>query len=296
MTASGPTLLGREADLATVDRALDEMLGQVVGRLIVIEGPAGAGATSLLDAICARAAARSVPVARATGDERSRTVPFAVAVGLFAGHLQAAGPGRRGALLADRAALATPLFGPDGWSPPDDHDGGGLVEGLYWLAGQIARSDPGRRAPGLLIAVDDAHWCDHATLRLLARLTLRIEQLPLVVAIAAREGAPSDDDLLERLRGHPRAEILRPAPHDAAAIATLVGARLGRAGDPELVRACLQATGGNPFLVEEFLAALAVDGVPRGAVGALAAGGGAVAGASERAVAIRLEAVGAAGR
>ncbi|WP_320668603.1 AAA family ATPase [Patulibacter defluvii] len=283
----GSTLLGRGPELARIDAALDRMLDGVVGRLLVVEGPAGAGCTSLLDAAAARARARQVPVLRAVADERSRDVPFGVAVDLFDDPLRAADPARRAALLADRAALAAPLFAPDGGPGPVEADGAGLVEGLYWLAGQIARFDPEHRPAGLLIAIDDAHWCDHATLRVLARMALRIAQLPLVAVLGVREDL-TGDDLLERLRHHPRAERLRPAPLDRAAVAVLAGERLGAAADERLVAACVRATGGNPFLVHEFLAAVA-DGSPTPTPTPDPAAD--VAEAAARAVALRLAAV-----
>ena len=53
---------------------------------------------------------------------------------------------------------------------------GAALHGLYWLAANTAARQP------LLIAVDDAHWADMPSLRWLAYLAVRVEDLPVLVS------------------------------------------------------------------------------------------------------------------
>jgi hypothetical protein len=84
--------------------------------------------------------------------------------------------------------------------------------------------------------------------RLLAR---RIEQLPILIAVAARPGDPhAAADLLSLLAGARAATVLRPQP------LTLWGAvALVRRHAPDaslrVCRDCGQAVGGSPWLLDE---------------------------------------------
>ena len=71
-------LLEREAELQVVARRLDAVpAGQ--GALLVIEGPAGIGKTSLLEAAAEAARARGMAVLRARGAVLEQTFSFGVA-------------------------------------------------------------------------------------------------------------------------------------------------------------------------------------------------------------------------
>jgi DNA-binding CsgD family transcriptional regulator len=135
------------------------------------------------------------------------------------------------------------------------------VDALYWLVYQLClrwMAEPGTE--GALIAVDDAQWSDASTLRLLMRLTLGLEALPITIVVAVRSGEQPPDGLLDRLRYHPDAHVLRPAELSDEAVAVLVRDRLGADAASEFCRACATATGGNPFLVGELAASLRDDG------------------------------------
>jgi hypothetical protein len=59
----------------------------------------------------------------------------------------------------------------------------------------------------------------------------------------------------------PAAEVLRPSALTEAAVSALIAARLSDAPDDRFVRACLDVTGGNPFLVGELLDEAAARGI-----------------------------------
>src|SRR4029450_8161477 len=90
---------------------------------------------------------------------------------------------------------------------------------------------PAPREP-LLIAVDDAHWTDRASLRWLLHLAGRLEGVPALLAIAIREPEPGlDEPLIEELLAEPGAELINPPPLSEEAMGRLIADSLGAEPD-----------------------------------------------------------------
>ena len=125
------------------------------------------------------------------------------------------------------------------------------MHGLYWLCANLAAERP------LAVVVDDAHWADGASLRFLAFLLPRLEELAAAVLLGARpaEAGPSQE-LLAALTTDPATEVVTVAPLTIRAVATLVAAGLGVEPEPAFAAACWEATGGTPFLVRTLVEAL----------------------------------------
>ena len=104
-----------------------------------------------------------------------------------------------------------------------------------------------------MLIVDDVHWADAASLRWLAQLARRLEELPLGVLCAVRTGEPpgAPEPLAELLAAAPEPPI-RPRPLGPDAAQTLVAARLP-AADAAFAHACHAVTAGNPFLLGALL-------------------------------------------
>src|SRR5437879_4880066 len=100
-------LLERDADLATVDAAIDSVHGGD-GALVVIQGPAGIGKTELLDASCERASSVGLSVAGARGPPLERDLAYGVVRQLFEPLLHRAADVP--ALLDGAAGLAAPVL------------------------------------------------------------------------------------------------------------------------------------------------------------------------------------------
>ena len=234
------------------------------GALAVVEGEAGIGKTSLLDAVCAEARKRGFSVLRARGGELERDFGFGVVRQLFEAVLAAEGGAARAELLGGVAAIVEPIFGRHGdlGASPGQDASFAAQHGLYWLAANLAS-----RAPPLLLCVDDAQWADPASLRWLVYLARRLEGVPMAVVVAVRSGeANAPAELLEALRSE-ASETVVPQPLTEAASANVVRTALGPSADAMFCRACHETTGGNPFLLWELVSALA-----RGDVEASAAG------------------------
>ena len=250
-----PALLEREVELATMASALDDAR-RGVGRLVVVEGSAGIGKTRLLREARNGAGRAGMRVLAARGGELERDFPFAVVRQLFESTLAAVAPGERKKLLAGAARPAGAVLGVDG--PPAD--GGSLgdasfatLNALYWLTSNLAEKRP------TLLAVDDAHWSDSPSLRFFRFLVPRLEDLPVLLALAARP-AEGEGDLLPGLVADPAASLIRPRELSRAAVAELVREGLSADAHSEFCAACHAASGGNPFMLRELLAELVAGG------------------------------------
>src|SRR5689334_19635762 len=174
----------RERDLAAVEELLEHRSG-----VLLIEGRAGIGKTSLVEVACSRAAGLGHEVLRARGSELESGFAFGVVRQLFERRLAGADPGEREALLAGPAAAVRPLLAGEvagGVGAPLAGDSSfAVLHGLYWLVVNLAARGP------LLIAVDDAHWADEPSLRWLAYLARRLDGLAAGVLVALRPGDPA---------------------------------------------------------------------------------------------------------
>jgi DNA-binding CsgD family transcriptional regulator/energy-coupling factor transporter ATP-binding protein EcfA2 len=120
-----------------------------------------------------------------------------------------------------------------------------------------------------VLAVEDVHWADEATLDVLRYLVRRIAHLPAVLVLTYR-----DDELT---RDHPLREVLAEVP-SAQRVHRLPLQRLSRAAvrqlssglgvDPDQV---FSVTSGNPFFVSEVLAAGDGETIPPTVVDAVLA-------------------------
>src|SRR6266566_7543278 len=235
-----------------VDRLLAGA-GAGSGGAVVFEGPAGIGKSSLLAA--ARTAAARARVLSARGGELERELPFGIVRQLLESAVVACAAEEREALLAGAAALATPVLfaaDPEAGAEPSFS----VLHGLYWLTVNLADAQP------LLVAVDDAHWADVASLRWLIYLARRLEGVPLALVLATRPTGPGPvQELLDELLVIPEVAVLQPGGLSEQAITMLTVQLLAAEPDPSFVTACQRATGGNPFLLQELFGELRRRGI-----------------------------------
>ncbi|MEU0884632.1 AAA family ATPase [Lentzea sp. NPDC005914] len=204
------------------------------GTTTVVEGAPGTGKTAALDDLAARWEASGRHVVRARGSALEGDLPFGIVAQLF----DMVDPG----LVPPEALGALQLTAPAA--------GFAVLHGVYRLAAALAGT------AGLLIAVDDAHWADAASLRWLAYLALRLQRLPISLVLTVGTGERCDDPSYgEIIAACHRITLDNMSSDDIAAL-------FSPAPAPEFVAACLDATGGNPLTVTRLVKALAEDGVP----------------------------------
>jgi len=228
-------LAERQAELAAVDRAIADL-----GRLVVIDGAAGVGKSTLLRAAADRASAAGLRVLSATGLPHEQAVPFGVA--------------RR---------LLMPVLAADPAAGGASSVAGTVLELLWLLERLLAPAAGGGTTHPLLLAVDDAQWSDDTSLRFLVALVARLPGLPATVVLTTRADEPAGSPLVDVLRSAPDAVVLRPGLLSAAGVGTVVRHRLPDASD-SFVAACRHASGGNPFLLTSLLDELAAEQVQPG--------------------------------
>jgi DNA-binding CsgD family transcriptional regulator/tetratricopeptide (TPR) repeat protein len=255
-------LLEREGELGALDGAVSALL-EGTGGLLLIEGQAGIGKTSLLAEARRRADEAGATVLTATGGELERDFAHGVVRQLFAPALNDAGEAEREELLGGAAALAADAIGHADGDGQSRSDPGAVLHGLYWLTSKLAERRP------VLLAIDDAHWSDPSSIAYLLYLVRRLEGVPVLVVATIRTGDEAvDRDVLVEAATSPLARSMEPGELSDAAIAELARRRLGKDPAPEFVAACRESTGGVPFLVDALLLELADESIDPGADGA----------------------------
>jgi DNA-binding CsgD family transcriptional regulator len=255
-------LLEREAELDEISRTLRGAAAGS-GRIAVIEGAAGIGKSSLIGEAAQLADAAGMTVLRARGAAMEREFALGVVLQLLAPSIEPLAGRERDRAFAGAAGLARPLFEevPDRAAAEDRLFA--RFHGLHWLCARLADERP------LALLVDDAHWADEHSLRFLAYLAARIEEIPACAILAVRTGEAAPDALVKLIDHEPLA-VVRPPPLTPAAVAALVRRRLGEATADEVCAECARSTAGNPLLARQLIAALE-DGasVDAGAIAAM---------------------------
>ena len=256
-------LIGRERERARLQALLDDAR-RGRGGVVVIEGEAGIGKSRLLAELVMAAWQAALRVLTGRCHASEQILPF----GPWADALRAGRIARDDAVLrelepfqrADLAQLLPELGDPD--CPPSSGDARRLFESITRLLEAMAATTP------TVLVLDDAHWADDMSLRLLAFVARRTADRPILVAITLRteelDELPALHRILDELDAEERLTRLPLAPLARPDTLALMHALLGR-GRPEAELARLgeqvwTVSQGNPFVVTEALRAVADRG------------------------------------
>ena len=246
----GTGLLERDATLHAIDELL-EGASAGGGRALLIEGHAGMGKTRLYEAALDAARTRGMRVLRAAGAELESDIAFGVAAQLLSAKLQLLDPEVREELLATAPEPIRELAGLALHAEAEPASNVALSHALFTV---LAASED--RRPGL-VAIDDLHWCDAASLEFVLYLLHRLEELPVVVVMTRRLAhGDASSDILDRIATRPRVGVHTLSALSDASVGELAREVLGERAEGSVVSACQQATSGNPFYVHELLLAL----------------------------------------
>ncbi|HEX6388062.1 MAG TPA: AAA family ATPase, partial [Solirubrobacteraceae bacterium] len=265
---SAPPIVGRDAELTLLDAARQALDDGVAG-CVSIEGEPGIGKTRLLRELRDRADTRGRLVLTGSAAEFERSVPFSV----WADTLDAYVAARELALPdGDDLAEILPSLRRAGASPShvadDRYRAHRAMRGLLDV---LARERP------LVLALDDLHWSDPASIDLVAALLRRGPEAAVLLVLAFRPGqAP---ERLAAALASPTVTRISLAPLTERDAARLLG-------DVD-ASAIFASAGGNPFYLEQ-LARVAPHDVGAGDAGAGDAGAGDAAGGIPAAVAASL--------
>ncbi|NKI45067.1 ATP-binding protein [Streptomyces physcomitrii] len=248
-TGAPPELVERERELSVLTEAARRAAAGSPG-LIVLEGPDGIGKSALLRALVDAAPALRVLTARAEPEQRQ--TPLSLARRLVAPLAEAhrADPALPWPVHPEKSADHAVRGRSDIDVNAVPH---GLLAELYELLRSAATHGP------LLLAVDDAHLADPASLHFLAHTARRLPGQPVLLALSCRGGHASAS--LDEIAAQPQCRTLRPRPLTAEGIGRVARALTGSAGDAQFQGSCLAVTGGNPLLVTRLVSALRENGL-----------------------------------
>src|SRR5262249_30223692 len=188
------------------------------GAMAVIVGEAGVGKTRLIEELEALAVRRDVKVLTGRAYETAQGLPFGPWVDALRNEILTA-QALRGFDTVWRAELGR-LFPELATPEPASASGDALqlFEAVTRFIDHVAQREP------LMLILEDLHWADEMSLRLLAFLGRRIENSPVLLIASAREEELADVPLLGKslaeLRYHSALVdiALRPLSRDDTAI------------------------------------------------------------------------------
>jgi DNA-binding SARP family transcriptional activator/tetratricopeptide (TPR) repeat protein len=253
---AGSGLVGRDAELAQLRAALDEVVTGTA-RVVVVEGEPGIGKTRLAEELGAEAAARGAAVHWGRAFEGGAAPAFWPWLPPLRALAEARLPGAP-LLPAELAALVAPAGRGDGAGPGGEAGSGGgfaelarfsLVEAVVGLLAEAATARP------VVLVLDDLQWADTASLELLAATMARVPETPVLVIVTVRELEVGRHDAvvdtLAALTRRTGTRRLRLRGLSGEGTAALVARTTGRPADDALVAAVHTRAEGNPFFTTE---------------------------------------------
>ena len=232
--SSARPIVGRDPELRQLEAALEALDGGAAA-CIAIEGDPGIGKTRLLHELRDRAEARGHLVLAGSAAEFERSMPFSVWADALDAYVAAQQLDLPDA--DDLAEILPSLRRPGATASAVADERYRAHRAMRGLLGLLSTD----RA--LVLALDDLHWSDPASLDLVAALLRRGPGAPVLLALAFRPGqAPPQLTAALATPAVARVALAPLTEHDAA---QLLGAGKGDAG------AIYRRAGGNPFYLEQ---------------------------------------------
>jgi DNA-binding SARP family transcriptional activator/tetratricopeptide (TPR) repeat protein len=281
-------LFGRAPELAELTTAW-KAAADGSGQVVVLTGEAGIGKTSLLAELAHRVGSSGGRMAVGAGIDVGGETPFAAWLELARALVATVPPVPAGASWpAELSRLSPELGGRLGRTETPAAMAAPELERLRVFESVLRLVEWSCADRPVLIALDDAHRADRASLRLTAHIGRRMAALPLLLILTRRDrpARPELDALLADLTNHAaRITELDIGPLESRDIAALASS--AQRLDDDTMRRVIAAAEGNPLLAVESIRALATGSAApppnlrtavRAALGALPPTGRALAG------------------
>ena len=256
--ATGPTLVGRRTELASLQSDLDDVIAGH-GRVALLAGEPGIGKSRLAEEVAARATTRGAAVAWGRC-HRGRGAPafwpwsqvVQALITQFSAETMIIALGRGaadiGQLVPDVRDLVSDLEAPP--PLPPDAERFRLCDALTRSIRALTADRP------IVIVLEDLHWADASTLEMLSFLADAIVDAPVLIVATYRDvGARTSASLTETLADLARQPAVRRLDiHglDVDDVPALMATE-GVEPDSDVVRSVHRRTQGNPFFLIEVL-------------------------------------------
>ena len=245
MADTRPALVGRAREVAEIEDALNRLAdGQPW--MVQIVGEPGIGKSRLMAEICRRGEDRGYLVLDGRAAEFERDIPFGLIVDALNDYLGSLEPALLRALdeglLAELASVFPSLPRYDRIEPrrEDNAERYRLHYAIRNLLERLTARQP------MVLALDDIHWADSASVEVLTHLLRRFRG-PLLGAIAYRQPPARLVGALEAAARAGFGTRLELAPLSTADAEQLIGEELDDATRAVIYR----ESGGNPFYIEQ---------------------------------------------
>ncbi|MCC6747987.1 MAG: AAA family ATPase [Deltaproteobacteria bacterium] len=254
-------LLGRARELALLEAALRSALAGG-GRVVQVSGAAGTGKTRLAEEFLAAAHGAGAEVHRARAWEGAGAPalwPWSQVLRSFSEQrtteaLRAAMGREEAAELARVLPELRETFGVEMPLAPTDGDEARfrMLDALSHFLVRAAHARP------QVIVLEDMHWADGASLRVLGALAGEMAGSRILILVTFREEeAALEHPLAEALATCLERDVLVRVPLqglEASEVGRLLQGLAGFLPPPEVVAAIHARTGGNPFFVKQIIA------------------------------------------
>jgi DNA-binding CsgD family transcriptional regulator len=231
------------------------------GSVVLVEGEGGTGKSTLVAALLDAARSAGVHVLHGRSWELSSSVPYESLVAAVSRHLRSRDPADVARLTSGLPSLGALIEWLD-LRPPVSAPEAFKVRAQDAFATLIARigaDDP------VVLALDDLHWADQASLEVLQYLCLDLPDTPLLLVATTRpdeaERRPEIRQLLATLRRSNWTSTLTLGRLERPAIDEVVADHLGGNITPRVYETIAARSGGTPLLVLELLDDLVEGGV-----------------------------------
>ncbi len=264
--------VGRDRELSILEALFEECANEPVTRAALVTAPAGGGKSRIRFEVLRRIAARGARVLLSRADAMSAGAPFgllAQAIGAGVGFVPSEPVAARRARLVDhltalvgpeRAPSVAPFLGEITGVLFDDVDDAELRAARrdpVLMGDQTARAFEAwidaecARGP-LALVLEDLHWGDLPTVRLIDSVLRGAPERPLFVLALAR---PEVFELFPRLWSERDVQHLRLAELTPKNCDRLVRAALGDQVADSVAKRIVERAGGNAFHLEELIRA-----------------------------------------
>ena len=249
-----PAMFGREWELGLAERVIGRVRG-AGGGLLLLTGEAGIGKTRLAEETARSAERQGLRAFWGHCPEMEGAPPFWPWV-------QVARQVNAGDGALPRALRLQHENGSEGAEGPAHQGAFTLYEEVRaWLEREAAGGP-------LILVLEDLHWADTASVRLLRHLAAGAGVAGVMVLATTREehGSPALSELLAEAARSPITERVRLGHLSREAAGELVSALKGEAVTAQTLGLLYERSGGNPFFLTELvrLGSAGTGGVPEG--------------------------------